>query len=124
MREIDPGHLYELDTLDSGYGRGEILRFVKRVGDKFPGNEPPAYSGTTTQEVLRALIARTKYVDGQRHFDENDDVIEHLRAALWLLEWRAHRVRDSRLPLWRPHEVEHAPTCITCGHITCREDHK
>jgi hypothetical protein len=69
MRVMDPGHWYELALLDALPNRLglETLRFVKRVGDKFPGNQLPAYAGTTTQEVLRALIDRTKYVDAQEH---------------------------------------------------------
>lgn len=127
MKVIDPGHLYDLDLLDAdvhGSMRTRELRFVKRVGDKFPGNEPPAYEGTTAQEVLRALIDRTIYVDGQEHHDENDNAIEALRDALCYLEARAAKVRGD-LGLFRRQyadhgdEIESMPTCADCGHIAC-----
>lgn len=91
MKCIDPGHLYDLDCLDVGLrservGHAERLRFVKRIGDKFPGNRMPGYSGTTTQEVIRALIDRTKYVNGQRENQVNLKVIRDLRSAFVELE--------------------------------------
>lgn len=49
MRVLDPGHLYALDSLDkSEDDKSQLLRFVKRIGDKFPGNIAPPYAGTTT----------------------------------------------------------------------------
>lgn len=55
MKVIDPGHVYDLRSLD-----GEQLNrlvFVKREGPSYPGNVGH-YPGTTMQEVLRALIDR------------------------------------------------------------------
>lgn len=135
---IDPGHAYELAHLDEQHSPtlsqvGHLV-FVKRVGDGFPGNEPPAHPGVTTQEVLRALIDRTKYVNGQVHAELNHDVLEHLRQALYQLEVRAHQRRGKVLPFRRwatgldavggvRHDVENEPTCRTCGHIRCGEVH-
>src|ERR1041384_7303957 len=96
MKAVDPGHEYHLDCLDADIPTVEILHFVKRIGDKFPGNHPPARQGTTTQEVIRALIDRTKYVDSQIHYDDNDQVIKPLRFALCYLEHRAALARDDR----------------------------
>lgn len=72
MKVLDQGHKYQLDTLDGK--EPEILTFVKREGDKYPGNVG-SYSGTTTQEVLRVLIDRTKYVDKQIPARENGLII-------------------------------------------------
>lgn len=106
--------------------RGARLRFVKRIGDKFPGNEAPGYAGTTTQEVLRALIARTQYVDAQIPDAINAGVITHLRQAFQLLEIRAaYRRNDDAaacviLVMTTP---ETEPVCTTCGHVLCSEAH-
>lgn len=132
MKILDPGHEYRLDVLDAPTPlkrlAGTRLRFVKRIGDKFPGNEPPAYCGTTTQEVIRALIDRTKYVDGQIHFDENIKVLHHLRMALTWLEHRAALARgddDAARVVWNDiNIIEIRPTCAECGHVLCtREEH-
>lgn len=137
MRVVDPGHVYELAHLDEDksptLAQVGHLRFVKRVGAKFPGNAPPAHPGTTTQEVIRALIDRAHYVDAQDPDPRNGEVVEHLRQALYLLEERAAQRRGERLPkrAWRSgldgravgarvlHAVEDEPTCRACGHIRC-----
>ena len=130
MRVLDPGHSYALDALEPAGGRafGQILRFVKRVGEGYPGNEEPPHPGVQTQEVLRALIDRTKYVREQSRQlgDEdsvldNEDLIEKLREALWILEERAARRHKRPWPVLgiRDGEIEHAPTCQRCGHVGC-----
>lgn len=115
MTILDPGHLYMLRTLDGGFPNE--LRFVKRVGEKYPGN-CSAYAGTTSQEVLRALIDRAKYVNGQIYFPENDLVLWHLRSALWLLESRAARTHGRFLDA-QPTDIETRPVCSCCLHIVC-----
>lgn len=129
MKVLDPGHRYALDQLDTDkYPKPSehcILRFVKRIGDKFPGNEPPGYEGTTTQEVIRALIDRTIYVDQQIPHSQNTDVLIHLRRALRCLEQRAALERGDHsaervireLPPWSM--IEKMQTCETCGHVLC-----
>lgn len=134
MRVIDPGHCYELDSLD-GDGHVQRLRFVKRVGDKYPGNQPPAYPGPTSQEVLRALIDRTVYADGQIDHTtlvgpeghvHNKRALDGLRQALRSFEQRAAEERGDRnaaariMYMTRP-ELE--PTCVGCGHILCTRTH-
>lgn len=121
MRVIDPGHLYSLAHLD-GDG-GQELRFVKRVGDRYPGNAPPPYEGTTLQEVLRALIDRMEYVDRQAPCAHNRATTRHLREALRSLEVRAAEARGDEhaadlIRSWR--YVELASTCAGCGHVCCR----
>lgn len=129
MKILDPGHYYSLDRLDFDETEDPVLlRFVKRVGDKFPGNEAPPYDGTTTQEVLRALIDRTKYVDEQIHFLANEHVLSHLRWALTWLEHRAAIARDDVViaeSMWNHLDhIETLPTCAQCGHVLCeRKEH-
>ena len=125
VRVRDPGHLYELSLLD-GTGTAE-LRFVKRIGEKFPGNSEPAYAGTTTQEVLRALIDRQKYVDGQRTNLSNLIVLQRLRSALrWLEERAAEERADDKaaLDILALAEPESEPTCAGCGHLMCERSHE
>lgn len=116
----DPGHRYQLQHFD---GNSPVfLQFVKRNSppEKYPGNLGRAYCGTTTQEVLRALIDRTKYVDEQKPFVENQAVLKCLRDALFHLELRAAGVRGYSLP-WDLDidRIEDYPTCLDCGHICC-----
>lgn len=122
MKVIEPGHLYLLDVIDGPTWLSRRLRFVKRIGDKYPGNEGPAYPGATSQEVLRALIERTQYVNGQREHPTNYRVIAHLRSALVELEIRAHRERGDITTALRVAELtepELVPTCQRCGHLFC-----
>lgn len=118
MKVLDPGHFYELTALDAKASeRCEYLLFVKRVGEGYPGNEGP-HPGTTTQEVLRALIERTKYVDNQIHDFANVDVLSSLREAIWHLEERAARRHNRTLDV--PVEgIEDLPVCEKCNHIGC-----
>lgn len=105
MLILDPGHLYSLHQLQ-GYTitRGKFnnltsyqaeepetqtVRFVKRVGPKFPGNEAPGYSGTTLQELLRVLINRTIYLNEQESSWHNIVCLTLYRLAMNLLEHRA-----------------------------------
>ncbi len=118
MKVIDPGHRYELATLDSN-GLPYPLQFVKRIGEKYPGNEPPACAGTTLQEVLRALIDRATYVNGQIPCAETEAAIGLLSTALLLLEVRAKRVKGSVLEVDSLSAVVDAETCSKCGHVRC-----
>jgi hypothetical protein len=121
MKVLEPGHLYELKCLD---GRDlHWLRFVKRIGPGYPGNEPPAYSGTTMQEVLRALIERSEYVNGQVPCVETESAIGLLRSALVLFEIRAKRVKGKHLTVRAVEDVIDGATCPKCGHVQCDEAH-
>jgi hypothetical protein len=129
MKERDPGHIYELGHLE-GDGK-EILTFVKHLGGSASYAEE--YPGTTSQEVLRALIARTKFVDGIEDCIENQWAIEGMRKAIWQFEARAWRRRQQHMarkagkhfsgafvPFGWEH-IEDIPSCLTCKHIYCDE---
>ena len=128
MKVLDPGHIYELAHLDGD--SSSLLIFVKRMGEKYPGNDC-AREGVTTQEVLRALIDRLQYVDNQHPWDENKFVIKLLRNAIFGLEIRAARARGDEAGFrkalkesgfYSPDQIEKIPTCPKCGHIGC--EHK
>jgi len=81
MKIVEPGHVYELDTLD-GDGKPIVLTFVNREA----GCE---HEGTQTQEVMRALIDRTKHCDNCRRWSYNDKILYHMRMVIALHEARA-----------------------------------
>lgn len=117
MEILDAGHDYLLRSLD---GAEQVrLTFVKRnkPPEKFPGNHS-AYPGTTTQEVLRALIERAFYVNGQIAHDSNLMVIANLRDSIFELERRAAERHGRELRVIQcVEDIENMPTCSTCGHI-------
>ena len=117
MITLDEGHWYSLESLDGNMP--QQLVFVKRQGDKFPGNTS-SYPGTTSQEVLRALINRTKYVETQQHSFYNLIVLDSLRHALSALETRAIEIKGIEFPI-RTDNIEDWPTCKHCGHVACSE---
>lgn len=130
MRVIVPGHIYALNWLDVSDGELKategILEFVKREGEGYPGNDGH-HPGTTTQEVLRALIDRTQYVNKQIPDTLNDNVIQHLRHAIYTLELRAAKRHDRVLHFIETvymvadnfNAIERLPVCVKCGHIGC-----
>lgn len=120
MNVLDPGHRYELRHLD---GDGvSTLTFVKREGLGYPGNVGH-WEGTNLQEVLRALIDRLQYLNGQIADRRNDRVLHCLRLAIWQLELRAAerhgRCDAAFLAEYDVGQIEAYPTCATCGHIGC-----
>ena len=110
MKIVEPGHIYELHSLD-GDGTPETLRFVNRE----PGTEHP---GTQTQEVLRALIDRTMHCDNCLRWAGNDKIIYHLRMALVLHEARALE-RKTEKGIIQP-ELVYASA--EDGHFTIHEE--
>lgn len=115
MKVIDPGHLFRLDTLDGS--EQAILRFVKRIGVGYPGNET-AYCGTVLQEVFRACISRLFYLNTQIPCLESQVAITHVRAALYLMEARNARLKGLPMPE-NLHALEQRVTCTKCLHIVC-----
>jgi len=115
MTCIDPGHRYLLATLD-GDGSPIPLDFVKREGEKYPGNVG-SHPGTTLQEVWRASIDRLTYLDWQDPHPANKTAILHMELAIAALEDRAadrhgrgrHTVRDYC----------YGPQCPKCLHAGC-----
>lgn len=128
MKVIDPGHTYEVEVYD-GIGGSELITFMKRQGPGFPGNTS-AYPGTNCQEVLRVLIDRLKYLDGQIPCDDNKRAITDLRRCLLEFERRAaiRHGSDDLYPvhLWDVDEVpvELADTCRVCGHLIIAGHHE
>ena len=115
MKVIDPGHVYDLQPLD---GEEYIpLVFVKRKGSKYPGNSN-SHPGTTTQEVIRAIMERTLYVDNQIGCWQNKVIFFLLFASLYLLELRHYsRHKLGFPPLYKDFWLQ--STCKGCSHTKC-----
>lgn len=117
MNVRDPGHCYELNTLDGGAPFGCFLQFVKRKGPNYPGNRD-SRPGTTSQEVLRAVIDRALYVNRQRPCWQTRLSIPLLKLAVWLYERRAAKRHGRGAPGYQ--EATFGETCQACGHVGCR----
>jgi hypothetical protein len=97
MEVLDNGHKYRLDLLDSDDNNDTIiLTFVKREGENYPGNIG-SYSGTTCQEVIRALIDRMQYLQGQIPCWQNNVIIFCLKSSIYMFELR--HVLRKKLPM-------------------------
>jgi hypothetical protein len=116
MNVIDPGHRYQPFHLDGA--KVTFLQFVKRVGEKFPGNRPPSAQGTTLQEVYRACLDRVIYLNNQQPCDESKNVAALTIASLKLLEDRAARLHGRQAP--KLDKVVNGPFCPKCGHAGCK----
>lgn len=92
MEVIDPGHIYALAGLGGG---DQTLTFIKRSGGAIEYDEE--WPGLQTQEVLRALIDRTQYLDAVLPCKETEDAVYHLRMALFMYELRAWRRKQEEV---------------------------
>jgi hypothetical protein len=123
MKVIEPGHIYQLASLD-GDGEPQVLKFVNRE----TGTE---HEGTQTQEVLRAeidmldvLIDRTNHCDGCLPWPGNERIIKamseaqrQMRLALLYHEQRALERKVER-DGWKP---EKAPVGSD-GHLVVKSN--
>lgn len=125
---VDPGHMYLLSALDVPEGEDPnihdvLIRYVKRVGRKYPGNVnkafPKAYPGITVQKNLRAILYRIEYVDKQKPCIENKLFHFFVRVGLWLLEFRA--ARHNKIFYFKSLNYAYkSKMCKICGHTVCR----
>jgi hypothetical protein len=82
MHVLKAGHKYLLDNLKS---TGQVpLDFYMDSEINGEGSK-----GTNCQEVIRALIDRILFLDSQKQWAGNEEIVQHLRASLALLESRA-----------------------------------
>jgi len=92
MKIIDPGHIYQLRQL--GDDNTQTLTFIKRSGGAIQYEKE--WPGMQTQEVLRALIDRTKYLYKILPCNETKEALRHLQMALFWYEARAYRRKQSK----------------------------
>lgn len=119
MRVLDPGHTFALRHLDDQPGAETILPYVKREGNKYPGNVG-TQPGTTIQETLRADISRLRYLDRQKPCADNKKVIYHLERSIFYLERRAARQHGRKPPTVL--EACYGLQCSKCLHVGCPGD--
>lgn len=85
MKVIEKGHIYEAkarNEFTSMQCEDQKLVFI----NKESGRE---HNGTTTQEVIRILIDRTRHCANCMPHPNNERIVYHLRMALILHEARA-----------------------------------
>jgi len=92
MKIIDPGHIYEFEQLGGGT---QTVTFVKRSGGAIQYEKE--WAGLQTQEVLRALIDRTKYLYKVLPCAETEEALYHLRLSLYWYEVRALRRKRNKV---------------------------
>ena len=120
MKELDPGHKYEVDNYYSFIGDTQTITFMKREGENYPFNVGH-YSGTNSQELLRILISRCKYLMKQKGHKNNFAILDKFREILWLFEDRAAEVHGfNSFPFKSNSNIEEEPVCKRCGHIMCK----
>lgn len=85
MKVIERGHIYEPKTREEFTSKPNILQTITFI-NKEEGNE---HNGTTTQEVIRILIDRTRHCANCMPHPNNERIVYHLRMALVLHEARA-----------------------------------
>lgn len=117
MEVIDPGHEYIVENV--GDANKQRVLFVKNRGEKYPGNHGDPHGGTICQELLRVLIDRTAYLNGQGSCAETEYALANLRSALAWFEFRAARCRGDHIELDHADQLEAEPACPTCGHCHC-----
>lgn len=116
MRVLEPGHKYECAHLN--VDSNETLTFIRRNSDAI--THASEHPGTTTQEVLRALIDRTKFVDDVLPCEETALALDALREALFFFEARAFRRKRAKLNKTAiPHDAasDYGDVPFTCDEI-------
>lgn len=88
MKVLEKGHVYQPGNriLDEAPANAKIANQTITFVNKQPGQE---HDGTTTQEVIRILLDRTRHCANCMPHRNNEQIIYHLRMALVLHEARA-----------------------------------
>jgi hypothetical protein len=117
MKVLIPGHRY----LAEGVGGVpyQLVDFVLNRGLKYPGNVGEPHGGLLCQELMRILIDRAVYLNGQGPCMETENAINNLRSALAWFEARAARCRGEYIELDHADKLETEPVCKVCGHNQC-----
>ena len=135
MHVLTPGHHYALTEYKAKEDNTptyteRYIHFQLRVGVGYPGNEGPARDGINCQEIIRMLIDRVKYLQGQIWCFENEEILREQRASLMHFENRAAARRGDQyykdfrerwfdMQMEKSTYIEDIPACEICGHILC-----
>lgn len=93
MEVYKEGHVYFLDNLKSG---NQALHFVRKDNECIEHGTPEE-DGVLTQEVIRALIDRTEYLNNILPCEETSLALKSLRNAFFQFEARAWRRKRQGL---------------------------
>jgi hypothetical protein len=120
MKIIKPGHIYQPELYDTPIKYDNMIYFMERYGEKYPGNKE-TQSGTNCQELMRILINRISYLNNQEECFENIECIAKQQICIELFEQRAAKRHGLNLNKFNFIEtnIEDLPTCKICGHIIC-----
>ena len=96
MKNLVPGHTYELPNFENTDKPGQELQFIHKVPSKDdPTQLVTVADGTTNEAVLEAMLDRMMYLQSAFPCKENACCITHLQEALMWLEKRT-RDREKR----------------------------
>ena len=92
MKNLIPGHVYEMSNFEKKDQQGQILQFIHKepLLDNSE-NMKTISDGTTNEEVLEVLIDRMKYLNNKFFCVENELTINHLSFALFQLNERTRK---------------------------------
>jgi len=91
MKNLVPGHSYELKNFDKPEEKGQTLQFIHKEPKEEGSTELVVISdGTTNEEVLEALIDRITFLQSKFPCKENACCITHLQEGLMWLEKRTN----------------------------------
>lgn len=95
MKNLVPGHTYELPNFENKQEPGQVLQFIHKL--PMPGSTEllTVADGTTNEAVLEAMIDRMTFLQAAFPCKENACCITHLQEALMWLEKRT-RDREKR----------------------------
>lgn len=86
MKVIEKGHIYEAQNrIEGGQSVPMEVQTITFINKEY-GRE---HDGTTTQEIIRILIDRTRHCANCMPHPNNERIVYHLRMALVLHEARA-----------------------------------
>jgi hypothetical protein len=109
MRVLDPGHKYSLTNQNEGE---TIIQFYR---DGEVNGDGADCDGPINQEYLRALINRIQFLDKQKPWPGNQQIIHHAREMI-----RLHELRAFEMKLAKQTEIEKVPF-DSDGHIKLSE---
>jgi hypothetical protein len=87
MKVIDEGFAYELENFDNKESKGQKIQFVKNEVSK--ERIRVFIEGTTTEELMKVLVERLRFLNKKANCEENTESIKHLDIALMYQEKRS-----------------------------------
>lgn len=92
MKVLEPGHLYELESMDGTFPQQiQFIEKGKLITDnpETDGKLATIRDGTTNEEILKMLINRLTFLNAKLPSDETKEAIQDCRRALAWLNWRS-----------------------------------